>query len=192
MPGADDGRKQQVKRFAFAFAGHAAGGKDGPDQQIEEEHVRDVDRRVFRPDVKTNRHDRDRQDHADLDHDPQHQRALTEDLAADFLVVHRIRAVLHQVVAFRGREQPVRELVAIDHETDRFLGFLFQVDHFLAFAADVRRMQQPLSRVHEQQKANRGRDRGQQRHGQHQPQPCLAIGEREPDRHAKDRQGQNH
>ena len=52
--------------------------------------------------VEKERHQRDRQEHADLDHHAQHERALAEDLAPHFLVVDRIGAVFEQVGAFGG------------------------------------------------------------------------------------------
>ena len=73
----------------------------------------------------------------------QHQRALAEDLAAHFLVVDRIGAVRHQVVALWRGEQPVGKLIALDHQPHRLLRLLLEIDDLLAFAAHVGRMQQP-------------------------------------------------
>ena len=84
----------------------------GPDEHVEQHHVADVPRGQFRLPVQAHRHERNRQEHAHLNHQPQHQRALAENLAPHFLVVDRIRAVGQQV----GRAWPGR---TADRETDR-------------------------------------------------------------------------
>ena len=86
---------------------------------------------------------------------PQHERALAEDLAADFLVVDRVGVVGQKGRALGRREQPVGELVALDVEADGFLGFGFEIDRLLAAAAEVGRMQQAAADVGPQQRADR-------------------------------------
>jgi hypothetical protein len=109
-------------------------------------------RRVLRHDVQAERHQRNRQQHAHLDHQAQHQRPLAEDFAPDFLVVDRVGAVFHQVGrAWRG-EEPIGKLIALNHQPDRLLRLLLQVDHVLAFAAHVGRMQQQHGGIDKERK----------------------------------------
>ena len=67
-----------------------AAEKHGADEHVEQQHVGDVPRRELRLHEQAHGHHRQRQAHADLDDQPQHERALAEDLAADFLVVDRV------------------------------------------------------------------------------------------------------
>ena len=46
--------------------------------------------------------------------------------------------VVHEVVAFRGREQLVGKLVPLDDKPDGLLSLLLQIHDFLSFATDIR------------------------------------------------------
>ena len=116
--------------------------KTGPDQQVEGQHVGDVISRLVGTKEKQSGHERDRQQHAHLDHDAQHQGALTEDLAAELLVEDGVGAVGHQVGSLGGGEELVGEQVAVDHDPDGVFHLLFFVDDVLPFAADVGRVKQ--------------------------------------------------
>ena len=96
------------------------------------------DRRKRRPG-----HQGNGQEHAHLDHHPEHERSLAEDLAPQLLVEDGIGPVGHEVDALGRGEQLVGEEVAVDHHADRVLHLLFLVDHVLALAAHVGRMEQP-------------------------------------------------
>ena len=135
--------KQQGEGLPLALLGDAAGREDRPDQQIERQHVGHVIGRLVRPEEQEPGHQGNRQQHAHLDHDPQHQRSLAEDLAAQLLVQDGVGPVGHEVDPLGRREQLVGEEVAVDHDADGVLHLLFLVDDVLALAADVGRMKQP-------------------------------------------------
>ena len=92
-------------------------------------------------DVQTPGHHGDRDDHADLDRQTQHQCALSENLAPHFFVVNRIGAIVHQRFTFRRREQPVGKLVSLNHQTDSLGRFLLEIDNFFSLTAEIRRIQ---------------------------------------------------
>ena len=128
-----------------------------------------------RRDVQADRHHEQRQQHADLDHQPQHQRALAENLAPHLLVVDRVGALLHERRPLRRGEQPVGKLIALDVQPDRLAGLGLQVDDFLPLAAQVGRIQQPpASVVPHQRRERQARDRHHRQHDQ-QPQPRRAA-----------------
>ena len=141
-PGRKQRREQEAQGLPLALLGDAPCRKHRADQQIERQHVGDVIGGLVGPQEKQDRHQGDRKHHADLNHDPQHERSLAENLAAELLVEDGIRAVGHQVGALGRRKELVGEEIAIDDHADRVFHLFFLVDDVLAFAADVRRMQQ--------------------------------------------------
>ena len=140
---AQQGRQEQAHRLSLAFLSDAPRRKNWADQQIEGQHVSDVISRLLRPEEEQDGHHRNRQEHAYLDHDPQHQGPLAEDLAAQLLVEDRVRTVGHQLGALGRREKLVGKQVAVNHDADRIFHFLFFVDDVFTLAADIRRMQEP-------------------------------------------------
>ena len=190
MASRNGGREQQVQGLSFPFAGDRAGGKDRCAEDIKDQHVSDVEVSKIRLPKKQDGHQRNREDHAQLDHEPQHQRTLAEQLRMHFLVVDRIRIVGHERSTPWGRKQIVWELVSLDDQSDGFFLLVFQIDYLVALAADIGWIEQPIGRHREEQSAYGHRDRRDQ--GGNSNQSNVRLGsEHGPTQHAENQQGQD-
>ena len=56
LPGPEQGREQQAQGLPLALLGDAAGREDGPDQEVEREHVGDVIAGLVRAEEQQRRH----------------------------------------------------------------------------------------------------------------------------------------
>ena len=79
----------------------APAAKTGPTSMLNREDITRIPRRQRRLDIQKHGHQRQCQEHAHLDHQPQHQRALAEQFAPHLLVVDRVGPLGQKVGAFR-------------------------------------------------------------------------------------------
>ncbi len=188
-PGGSEQRGQeQAHGLPLPLLGDAAGREHRADQEVEGQHVGHVVGRQVRAQEQERRHQGDRQQHAHLDHDPEHQRALAEDLAPQLLIEDGVGPVGHQVVPLGRREELVGEQLPVDDHADGVLHLLLLVDDILALAAHVGRSEEAAV-DQDAQHGPGGQAPGRQYRDRDEVVRLDVVGPRQ--HHAGDRQGED-